>query len=255
MTVIDDEKGDAILSTEGHHFLGVGRVVGLKEIYQPGLKSGPITPAPGVGQFIGGKGPALRKGGDGVHQVGVAGNESILGRFAQGTAVALWAMISLGTVSSPVQVATLTFAVVGVLLGGAVETDAEGFVELCSADVQALPAEPLPWQAEESVFAPSSVPDEDADPTWVAEAESLADATWTDLAPPACVRNQVPKVDTKVPAKPASVPRTLPPSWMQERPTRPVERPASLGRTHPDPDRPAPKRSPTTSSPRAKKAR
>ena len=84
MTVIDDEPGDAILPTEGNHFLGVGGVVGRKEIHQPGLKFGPVTPAPGVGQFIGGKGPAAGKGGDGVHQVGVAGDEGILGRRDQG---------------------------------------------------------------------------------------------------------------------------------------------------------------------------
>ncbi len=37
MPVIDDEKGDAVPAAEGHHFLGVGGVIGLKKIHQPGL--------------------------------------------------------------------------------------------------------------------------------------------------------------------------------------------------------------------------
>ena len=41
MPVIDDEKGDAVLPAEGHHLLGVGGVVGLKEIREAGLQLGP----------------------------------------------------------------------------------------------------------------------------------------------------------------------------------------------------------------------
>ena len=84
MPIIDDEKGDAVLPAEGHHLLGVGGIVGFEEILEAGIKFGPITPAPGVGQFIGSKGPALGEGGNGVHQVGVAGDEGILGSVGQG---------------------------------------------------------------------------------------------------------------------------------------------------------------------------
>ena len=37
VTVIDDEKGDAVLPAEGHHLLGIGGIVSVEEVMEAGL--------------------------------------------------------------------------------------------------------------------------------------------------------------------------------------------------------------------------
>ena len=84
MAVVNHQEVDLVTPAKGLNHLRVAGVISNKKFLQPRLHLLPVTFRPDLGQFIGGKGPAPGEGGNGVHQVGVAGDEGILGRGAQG---------------------------------------------------------------------------------------------------------------------------------------------------------------------------
>src|SRR5208337_4796742 len=84
MAVVNYQEVDMVTLTKVLDHLRIARIVSNEKFLQPRLKLLPVTFRPDVRQFISGESPASGKGRHGIHQMGLAGDEGILGSLGQG---------------------------------------------------------------------------------------------------------------------------------------------------------------------------